>query len=313
MEIKLAEDAWTGGPQPISAKSFYNHKRLEIWWFATDRDLVIAILLIAMAVVLAAEVIYIVIKRRRRRKEMSLFRNREPAEEPLADKAHNSVLTTESISESLARQGADTSEADSMIREAKRALAIKDYARAIERAEAAKISLLRAKRDLESEPRPAPALVPEDDADEGIPPAQQPMKKDSLPPNYMQAKFMLATARDLLEKKGVTSGEAHELYRKGAALFDREDYTAALSCATKAGQLLDSESITLIGGDAAEPKTDEAAEALACASCGSEVSVDDAFCRECGQSLAAAQECPGCGNEVDRGDKFCRKCGSKLR
>jgi hypothetical protein len=74
------------------------------------KDQMIVMLLIAMAIVLATELIYIVIKKKRRKEEMSLFRKPSEPAEPLADKAHNTILTTESISSTLARQGLDTDE-----------------------------------------------------------------------------------------------------------------------------------------------------------------------------------------------------------
>lgn len=264
-----------------------------------------------MAVVLAAELAYIFVKRKRRKKEMSLFRSRERNEEPLADKAFNTVMTAESISQSLARQGADTSEADGIIAEARASLERKDHARAIERAEAAKISLLRAKRDLDA-PEPQ---VPEhefEEAEDVVQPTRQ-SKPDSLPKNYMQAKFMLGKVRDLLDSKGVTAGEAFDLYSSGMALFDGQDYTGALSCASKAGQILDSETIVLIGGEAHEQAPTAENLDAGCPECGSGISADDAFCRECGHDLAASSECPGCGRDIEAADKFCRRCGAKLK
>jgi predicted RNA-binding Zn-ribbon protein involved in translation (DUF1610 family) len=132
---------------------------------------------------------------------------------------------------------------------------------------------------------------------------------DSLPTNYLQAKFMLGTIRDNMERQGISSGGAHDHYMQAREFFDGEDYSKALSHAIKADRLLDSNSVDLI----AEEKMEDTEEVVVyvCPNCDSEVAEDDVFCRECGQNLQESK-CPGCGEPIEAADKFCRKCGYKL-
>ncbi|MCK5396948.1 MAG: hypothetical protein KAJ33_01695, partial [Thermoplasmata archaeon] len=109
------------------------------------KDEIILLLLMIMGMVIAAELAYILLRRNLRKKEM--FKRKSEPVETMADRAHNLILTTKSISRSLANQGIDTFEADSMLRKAKSDESAKDYGSAIERAEAAKLVLLMAKRE----------------------------------------------------------------------------------------------------------------------------------------------------------------------
>jgi len=291
------------------------------------KDEVILLLLIIMGVVLAAELAYIIMRKKRRKKEM--FRKKEPVE-TVAERAHNLIITTESISRTLANQGVNTFEADSLLRQARIEETAKDFGAAVERAEAAKLALLRLKREhtARSQSNPAsqirdPNTRPMDQslfdsqdtpltsdagaaAEQG---AREETDLDSLPTNYIQAKFMLGTTKALLDKNDITSGDAHDLYKQAKKFFDQKDYSKALSHAIKADRLLDSDSVGLI---AEEVHTDtEEIEVYVCPSCDNEVADDDVFCRECGENLEGAG-CPGCDEPIDANDKFCRKCGEKL-
>ncbi len=284
----------------------------------TAKEQVILLLLILMAVVLAIELAYILLRKKRRKKEMSLFRKETERSEPLTDRAHNAILTTEGISSALARQGVDTGEADALLQEARSNLSMRDFTGAIERAEAAKLVLLRLKREGAGTGQPSrtdPGKRPMDESlfTESEAKPREEKSLDKLPTNYVQAKFMLSTTKDALEKKGIRSGEAFDHYQTAAKAFEREDYTKALSHAIKAEKLVDSGSLTLIGEEKLPPVEGEVLEVWTCPSCESEVLEDDVFCRKCGQSLDKAQECPGCGIETDPSDMFCRKCGYKLK
>ena len=279
----------------------------------TKNELIL-LLLMLMAVVVTAELAYIMLRRMRRKKEM--FRKKKEPADNIADRAHNMILTTESISRRLANQGIDTGEADSLLGQARRQEIARDFSAAIERAEAAKLVLLRVKREHSArQPRPSadPEMRPMDqsifDAPEpvDIEEVKEERDLDSLPTNYVQSKFMLSTTKDLLEKKGINKGEAYDLFKKANDFFEKEDYDRALSHAIKADRLLGSDNVELIGEEKVEEEV-----ILVCPSCECEVSEDDAFCRECGESLESADECPGCGEPIETTDKFCRKCGHKL-
>jgi len=286
------------------------------------KDQIIILLLIVMGIVLTIELAYILLKKKRRKEEMALFRKPSEPTEPLSDKAHNTIVTTESISAALARQGIDTSQADGLIQQAKKELALKEYSTAIDRAEAAKLVLLRAKREA--------GAAHQDQFPPSADPDKRPMNKslydepqnaggkreekslDSLPTNYVQSKFMISTVGDLIDKKGITNGEAHTLYTAAVKFYDQGDYTRALSSAIKAERILDSGTLTLIGEEKPSNIAQEVVEeVLVCPGCEAEISEEDVFCRECGQNLAAAPECPGCSAEIAPSDRFCRKCGYK--
>ncbi len=286
----------------------------------TAKEQIILLLLILMAIVLAIELMYIMMRKKRRKKEMSLFRKETERSEPLADRAHNVILTTQSISETLAAKGIDTGEADSVLDESRAYLARRDYTGAIERAEAAKLVLLRLKRessgtDRAPKARTDPGRRPMDQ-DVYTRPEPRPREEkslDALPVNYLQAKFTISTIKDILEKKDIRSGEAFDHYKSAVKSFDSEDYTKALSSAIKAERVLDSGTLALIGEEKIPPVEGEVLEVWACPGCESEVSEDDTFCRKCGQNLSKARACPGCGIETEVSDAFCRKCGQNLK
>ncbi len=282
------------------------------------KDEIILLLLMIMGMVIAAELAYILLRRNLRKKEM--FKRKSEPVETMADRAHNLILTTKSISRSLANQGIETFEADSILRKAKSDESAKDYGSAIERAEAAKLVLLMAKREhsarnpdtsvsANADNRPMDQSI-YDSEDVPLSKSQPREKKDldSLPTNYVQAKFMLNTTKDLLEKKGISSGEAYDFYKQAKTFFDQEDYSSALSHAIKADRLMDSETLELIGEEKLEDE--EEIEIYVCPSCDNEIADNDAFCRECGENLESG--CPGCSEPIETTDKFCRKCGYKM-
>jgi hypothetical protein len=284
-----------------------------------DKNDIIMMLLIAMAISLTIELIYLLLRKKLKKEDVKMFRKPEQPVETLADKAHNTVLTAENISAALAKQGANTIEADSFIQNAKRKLAMKEYASAIEQADAAKLALLRVKRGLESRPResteqyPNPGARPMDRSVYDQPPDKasgEERSLESLPANYVQSKFMLNTTRDLIEKKGIKNGEAYDFYISASKAYEQQDYTKALSLAIKAERLLDSGTLSLIGEEKAPAESEEII--LVCPGCDAEVTEADVFCGKCGQNLAA-MECPGCGTELNSSDRFCRKCGYKLK
>ena len=284
----------------------------------------ILILLILMGMVLAFELAYIILRKKRREKEM--FRKKEPVE-TVAEKAHNLIITTESISRTLANQGINTLEADSLLRQAKTEETARDYSAAAERADAAKLALLRLKREHSARDPSAPSSMDPNkrpmnqsiydsqdtpltrDSSYSNEPIREEKDLDSLPTNYIQAKFMLGSTKDLLDRKDINSGEAYDQYQQAKKFYDKKDYSKALSCAIKAERLLDSDSLGLIAEEA-HPDAEEI-EVYACPSCDSEIAEDDVFCRECGENLEG-DGCPGCEEPIDSNDKFCRKCGYKM-
>jgi len=281
------------------------------------------ILMILMIVVVMIQLIYILWKRREKVAEMRLTKKEKG--ESLAEKAHNLIITTQSISATLANQGVVTFEANGILKEAKGFNSRGDYSSAIERAEAAKLSLLRAKREgsAADEPRASDLPMTKGDAiDIGSHPGPvnlpEPIQTenvglDKLPRNFMQAKFMLSTIRDQLDKKDISDGEAFDLFQKADGYFENEDYSKALSTAIKAERLLDSETLGFIAEEEKKEGVEEViVEDLVCPGCETGVTNDDAFCRKCGEKLEFQTACPGCDADIAPDDQFCRKCGQNL-
>ncbi len=49
-----------------------------------------------------------------------------------------------------------------------------------------------------------------------------------------------------------------------------------------------------------------------CPNCGAKVKLEDVFCGKCGKPVKEELKCVGCGTKVEPGDMFCRKCGARL-
>jgi hypothetical protein len=205
---------------------------------------------------------------------------------------------------------------------------------AAKRGAAADMPIARPVREVPSEPileERALDYEPVEQTPEEIPAASAP----KLPDNYMQSKFMIATAGDAIES---ASGAGRDVRNAGDALaqaraaFDKAEYGKALSLALRARKLAEGLPVTGPSDDGMAPVTDigalsgaasesraqnvsrtVAADAtLNCPDCEAHVEEDDAFCRKCGGKLEFALACPGCGKELDEGDAFCRKCGTKV-
>ncbi len=277
-------------------------------------------MLIMMIIVVSIEIGYILWRRKKREKEMR-FKKKQKGE-TLSEKAHNLIITTESIASTLAGQGVATFDADSLLREAKNYNASGDHSSAIERAETAKLALLRSKREHNvsgSQPEPggsgtemSPLMTTEPEDPEITPPPGESMDRTELPDNYMQAKFMISTIKDQLVEKGIENGEVISFYNEAKEFFKNEEYSKALSFAIKAERLLDTETVGLIAEEKNLDKAEVEVEEMTCPSCDDDVTHEDAFCRKCGEKLDFQTLCPDCEAEVDPDDQFCRKCGQQL-
>ncbi len=293
-----------------------------------DIDDIQIMMLIMMIIVVSIEIGYILWRRKKRESEMR-FKKKQKGE-TLSEKAHNLIITTESISSTLAAQGVATFNADSLLKEAKDYRARGDYSAAIERAETAKLALLRAKREHTvpgtvqpvpdpSETEMSPVMAPETEDIEMAHAPGESVDKSKLPDNYMQAKFMISTIKDQLDEKGMEDGEggsskkeAVSFFKKAKKYFKNEEYSKALSYAIKAERLLDTETLGLIGEEEIVHRDDVEVEEMTCPSCEDEVTLEDAFCRKCGEKLEFQTLCPNCEAEINSDDQFCRKCGQHL-
>ncbi len=275
-------------------------------------QVIIVGMLITLSVVALFELRYM--RSRRKKREV---------ETDLPDRAHNAILTTKAIAESIARGGVRSAEAEGLVQEAERAVRERHFRVAIDILEKAKGVLRNAK--LRQEQRGDIAKLDE------IAKTKGPVAEDSvtekerlkkeLPPNYLQSKFSMGVARDDIaaaKLRGESTGEAERLLASAQQSFDRADYDAALKEAIRARRTL--------GGDVSEeileptqapvaaapaPPT-PAAKTRTCTRCGAPLAADDGFCRKCGVKIAGPRTCASCGAEVAVEDAFCRTCGASV-
>ncbi len=279
---------------------------------ATQDEVIRTVVIIAMVVILMGVlVLELRFLRARRKKRMGTA--------DLPDRAHNAILTTKAIAETLARGGVRSSEADDAIREADAAYRMRNYRVAMELADRAK-SLLRAAKqryqaqgDLAKiESTPAPAPVEEVTTKEKL--------TKELPPNYAQSRFSMNVAGEEVEaarSRGQDVQAAERHLADAQAAFDAQDYDSALRNAIRARRAL--EAATPQSAPAAPatvappPPSAPAPKARTCTNCGAAVAEDDAFCRKCGTKLSAERTCSSCGSLVPPDDAYCRTCGAKVQ
>ncbi len=76
---------------------------------------------------------------------------------------------------------------------------------------------------------------------------EQRERVESLPENYLQAKFELKVAREMMDDEG-GGAEAQELLERAEEMFDSEDYTQALKFAVRCKKAIDEEEAGLLAG-----------------------------------------------------------------
>ncbi len=180
---------------------------------------------------------------------------------------------------------------------------------------------------------------------------RQKKKLESLPDNYLESKFELKVAKELIEKEDQDE-KAKKYFAKAEDCFENEDYTESLRYSIKckkqiegeegagliAGQNIDKKESPpeevkekypdLIGEQEEKPRSSDEGldESVStkdvsagnnklikrCPDCDFEGGEDDLYCPKCGVELITELNCPECGEEVEEEDEFCRKCGSPL-
>ncbi len=299
------------------------------------KNIIILVLVVTMFIVLVVELMYI---RSKKKKKISKF------EETRADEAFNKIHTTDRIISTMRSQGVDVQGAEQLLKEARQYESRRDFVSAIESAERSKIILKNAKRDHDlqrssDQDESNPSVIDNSSKkflnDDPLLPMPKDIRSGERPANFMQAKFLLATVKDLLnedENQGIE--EANLMFKEASEEFEKENYTKALSLALKTEKMLKVGSFEHIA-ETPMPHTDEdgeetgdeahqseptvieeiienGAEDAACDSCGADAHVEDSFCRKCGNELEFIIICPSCDAEVENDDVFCRKCGQKL-
>lgn len=262
------------------------------------------VLILVMAIVLAVVAFFELRVLRSRRKGRS--KNAD-----LPDQAHNAVITSRAILQSLGRRGITSAEADDNLRQAEMALRNRKHRVALEYAENVKTILKKAKKDDETrgDIRKLDDLAAKPGvSDEGT--SKEKLQKE-LPPNYAAAKFTLRVAREEIEAAKTAGRDVGALEASVAAAqaaFDAEDYSTALRDATRVRREL--EGPTEVDVEEPAPAPETAPSARKCTNCGAEIPDDDAFCRKCGAKAPQRRVCGSCGRDVASDDAFCRGCGT---
>jgi hypothetical protein len=237
-------------------------------------------------------------------------------EEIAQDTAYNHILAAKAASESLSRQGKDTSRADALLMRAEVEFRSGDFMKADDTVKTARESLSQSQDKLLS----MPAAEPDDETEVAQPESVHAVKK--LPKDYLEAKFMISKAAadvETAQKEGREVVEATKLLDGAREAFAADDYTLALKKSINAqkwiGQKVpDAEpegppNETVI----AEKPHYMAKMAEGKCACGNGLSPDDNFCRRCGAKVPKPYDCPQCAERVEPEDQFCRHCGKTLK
>ncbi len=306
---------------------------------ASNKQLIIIVLLVLMFLVLAVELMYLKSKKRKSLNKLN---------ETKSEEAFNNIHTTNQIISTMRAKGVEVDEAEVYMKEARQYQARGDHETAISRSnkakevlKAAKMRFDREQEDTEPVSSDDPYIEPvtfRESTDDPLLPSQPSTSAVKRPENYMQAKFLLGTVRDLLKKdENQDLPKAKKMFKSAEKEFDNENYTKALSLALKAEKMLKIGNLDHIAEtpQASEEEVEEeeiideeeyehrhhqkhtVIEGIieteaSCDSCGADAHMDDAFCRKCGNELDFVVVCPGCETEVEGVDAFCRKCGEKL-
>lgn len=252
------------------------------------------------------------------RKKMKNRRVRAPkGDTELTDSAHNAIVTTKAIVESLERGGVRSPESNVWIKDAEAAFQRRNYrvvleltAKARERLLALKSAQAR-KGDIAKLDQIAPA-----GAGEEIPTTKEILQKE-VAPNLLQSRFSIelaGTAVDQGRLAGRDVVQAAEFLDAAKGRFEAKDYDGALSMARLSKRAADGQKV-----DARVPsaraativETPPAPATRTCPSCDADLAADDAFCRKCGTRLAPPK-CTACGAQLLVDDAFCRKCGARV-
>lgn len=280
-----------------------------------DLDLtLIIVLLVVLAIAVFVEIKYI-----RGKKDDNIDRALDK------DEAFNALNTTQAVSRALKDKGRDTGPAEMELLRASLAYDRRNYLECIESVKKAKKLLDEAPTvAFEVEPKKVPLKVQPIGEEEEVQEHANIGETRKLPQNYLESKFMIATAGDEIESgrsagKDVTSSVC--LLDEARMAFECKDYDLALKKSLKAKKAIEAplelqKPKTIESNDrtATVAKDVEVGENAAfCAKCGAKAKDDDNFCAKCGNIVGSKPECPNCGAEVSLEDIFCRKCGAEIK
>ena len=240
------------------------------------------------------------------------------------DDAYNAMTTTQAVSITLREKGRDTSEADRVLIEAELAYNRSDFLKCIDASKRAKDYLAAAPMAKDGG---MGAMADDAPAQQGEPLPEQPKISEArkLPPNYLESKFMIETAKDEIDRcaaEGKDISESVCLLDEAKLAFECKEYDLALRKSLKAKKGAEAstgpakERVVEIVPPIKTVKRDMVKDSPLggqCASCGTFARDDDNFCAKCGKPIERKRVCPTCKADISEDDVFCRKCGTEVR
>jgi len=253
--------------------------------------------------------------------ELRFFRSlmkRRIARADLPDQAHNTLLTSKAIAETLRMSGVVSPQAEDAIRDADVAYRRGNYRVAIELADRAKGLLKKAKARHEKLGDLTRLETTRSTASNE--PTTKEMLQKELPPNYAQAKFTISLAEERIATArgaGRDTAAAESLLQSARGSFDAKNFDEALKLAAKSRRSADGELRPETAPAEAKPTVPPQVAIprptnRTCASCGAALLADDTFCRKCGVKVEQPATCAKCGSSLKADDTFCRACGTPV-
>ncbi|TLZ44187.1 MAG: zinc ribbon domain-containing protein [Methanobacteriota archaeon] len=232
----------------------------------------------------------------------------------LPDEAHNAIITTKAILDSLERQGIQSPEVRSWMKEADVAYERHNYRVALELVGRAKNRLLTLKAESASKGEIAKLEHLSSASDEGQVTTKEVVQKE-IAPNLPQSKFSIEVASSAIELArgaGRDVAKAAEFLDAAKSRFEARDYDGALTLARLSKRSAEGQKVEAPATPAPKPMvTASTPSKVACPTCGAALASDDAFCRKCGTRLEGSA-CTTCGAALLADDAFCPKCGARV-
>ncbi|MEF8831892.1 MAG: zinc ribbon domain-containing protein [Candidatus Thermoplasmatota archaeon] len=306
--------------------------------------LLIILVVIIFAVVSLSAYFYLEKTKKRRLKKIKTQSGLSPE-----DEAYNRVKRTEGATRMMKRKGKDVQQADEKVNKAEQALEKGDLSQAKDLAAKAKDDLADEKTDMEpsNDDEDVKRAYTVDELEEvefkeseeanrkRRELEEQKKKLESLPDNFLESKFEMKLARDLLNETE-HGQKAEELYAKAEKCFDEEDYTGALRYSIKckknikgkegagliSGQDIDKKEgppekvkerfPDLVGGSEKSKDAFEKTKSKMQAEISDETEDEDYRPIEEEEKSEVVKTCPECGFEGGEDDSYCPKCGAEL-
>lgn len=303
----------------------------------------LSIIMIVIAFIVLSFIVYLYLERTKKTRIKRIKKNQGLSTE---DEAYNKVKRTKGVAKMMKRKGEDTESTDEMVDRAERALQKGEVEQAKDLATKAKNNLSATDSDMKKSneeddvKRAYTADELEDVEFQESKEAQQKREElekqketlESLPDNYLESKFELKVAQELIDEKEHDE-EAKQYYAKAQESFDEEDFTQSLKYSIKCKKLIEGEDdVGLIAGKEIEQKEgppeevkekfpDLVGEHETASTGGDGGKKSDKKSREekpneeetfAAGEATTSKICPECGFEGGEEDSYCPKCGIEL-